>query len=615
LKSEFAFEKEIKMHRDKSCWGWRWTTGLLLALNASGGAASAQPSNVPLAATPPERSGYASDVIVRESFRFFAGGRAISGTDTSATMRMLEGSEATTAVRNLGVGLPPGITVLPGTLTRLRMGEARRLDQPGFAAAPSGKTLALQPLAYNGVPLSMGSDVLTVVAEDGRVLAVRERNIPDQVDGSQPQISVEQATQVALGSATARAASGEIRVTNTALEVFVTPEARGRLAWRVSLSRGSLTAPWGRTLWIAAIGAPDVLADREDIYHDHRGEVSVQVWASSPFGGAVPARLSSARVERNGGGTAVTDGSGGYVVTGGSGSATITASLRGPFSVVDNIPGAEFSATASGGPGDININLNATAETDLSQTSAFFWVNAARTLTAGFLPDNSLADLPTRVNIADSCNAFWDGSSINFFQAGGTCPNTAYADIVFHEFGHGMDAAFGGILNGGLSEGVGDALALIGTRQACVGRDFRGAGTCLRMATDILNWPPGPSEGVHAQGRRYAGFAWSMITGLQAVYQPDQAFQTARALVLGSAAANPANIPDAVRMSFILDDDDGNLATCSQHFQILAAAADSRAIPRPADCHLPPDSCTLGAACAVAPVLHLLLGRQSSLSE
>jgi hypothetical protein len=84
-------------------------------------------------------------------------------------------------------------------------------------------------------------------------------------------------------------------------------------------------------------------------------------------------------------------------------------------------------------------------------------------------------------------------------------------------------------------------------------------------------------------GRRYAGFAWELVQQLKRTYADDEAFSLATRLVLGAAAANPANIPDAVRLSFVVDAPDGNPAHGSPHFRELAAAADSRTIPRPPD--------------------------------
>ena len=44
-----------------------------------------------------------------------------------------------------------------------------------------------------------------------------------------------------------------------------------------------------------------------------------------------------------------------------------------------------------------------------------------------------------RVNIDDECNAFSDGTSINFFRESDMCSNTGtIADVVYHEFGHSL---------------------------------------------------------------------------------------------------------------------------------------------------------------------------------
>ena len=70
-----------------------------------------------------------------------------------------------------------------------------------------------------------------------------------------------------------------------------------------------------------------------------------------------------------------------------------------------------------------------------------------------------------------------------------------------HEYGHGIDAVKGGIVNGGYSEGFGDAGVVLATREPCVGRDFFGAGACLRSASDVILWPS-PGQ-IHTVGRPY----------------------------------------------------------------------------------------------------------------
>ena len=76
-------------------------------------------------------------------------------------------------------------------------------------------------------------------------------------------------------------------------------------------------------------------------------------------------------------------------------------------------------------------------------------------------------------------------------------------------------------------------------------------------------------------GRRYAGFTWELVQQLKQANSDDEAFSLATRLVLGAAAANPTNIPDAVRLSFVVDAPDGNPSHGSPHFHELAAAANS----------------------------------------
>ena len=214
------------------------------------------------------------------------------------------------------------------------------------------------------------------------------------------------------------------------------------------------------------------------------------------------------------------------------------------------------------------------------RTPLFIWANFARDLARNILGPAELPGLPVLTNINDTCNAFWNGSSINFFKAGNGCPNTAYSDVVMHEYGHGIDAVKSGIVHGGYSEGFGDAMAVLATRQPCVGRDFFGAGTCLRSASDVIHWPsPG---NVHTQSRPYGGFTWELVQQLKQTFSETvlTPSQSAGAQRCGGQSVRHRR---AVHLSFIVDDNDANLTNGTPHFRALANAADSRKIPRPAD--------------------------------
>jgi len=492
--------------------------------------------------------------------------------------------------------LPPGFTLQRGTTTRVMdqayvpSGAAPRDAAPGDGKAATGtsqvKYFALYPMEYMGIPLAKGSDFLAVVNEDGGVLATRERSIPTEVNATVSSVSADAALEAARHAAGAGLSEADAKASTPKLEIWVDEQLKGHLAWVITLESKSRTNPQDRMYWISAVGEPKVLSSESTIYHTHFGTVAGTTWETSPLEPTLSHSLASLTATRTGagGGTSLTGPDGRYAYVAGLGSATINASLSGPFFVVQNQAGANMTRAATGSPAAaINLNFGGASNAEFAQVTAFYWGNVARNV-AGILAPGELASLPTRVNIASSCNAYWNGSSINFFQAGGSCPNTAYSDVVLHEYGHGVDAVKGGILDGGYSEGFGDALAVLGTQQSCLGRDFLGAGTCLRPATDLILWPPVSGEGVHAIGRRYAGFTWELVQQLKKTYSDEESFWLATRLVMAAAAANPSSIPDAVHLSFVADDTDGNLTTCSPHFKELAAAADSRHIPRPADC-------------------------------
>jgi hypothetical protein len=464
-------------------------------------------------------------------------------------------------------------------------------DQPvGANAAPATaadrvassteKFITVFPLAYRGVPLSKGSDYLTIVDGNGQIQATRKRAMPSKVDATQPTVSAAEAVQVARRDAGAASAGPDPR---PELQIWVDDQQNGNLSWTFTLGPRAAGDPNVRKYWVAAVGEPRVLNWESEVYHTHNGVVSGNIWAASPFQATESRAFPSLEVSRllpNEKAITNAEGRYGYATPGGS--TEIRAKLRGPWFIVNNQSGAGLESAQTGPAAQpINLHLGASNEDQLAQDSAFYWANFARGLARNILGPAELPGLPVLTNINDTCNAFWNGSSINFFKAGNGCPNTAYSDVVMHEYGHGIDAVKGGIVHGGYSEGFGDAMAVLATRQPCVGRDFFGAGTCLRSASDAILWPsPG---NVHTQGRPYGGFTWELVQQLKQTFSEDESYAIATRLVLGAAAANPSDIADAVRLSFIVDDNDGNLTNGTPHFRALANAADSRKIPRPED--------------------------------
>ena len=100
------------------------------------------------------------------------------------------------------------------------------------------------------------------------------------------------------------------------------------------------------------------------------------------------------------------------------------------------------------------------------------------------------------VNISDTCNAFSDGTTINFYKSGNGCGNTArIADIVYHEFGHsfhnhGLISGVGS-WDGALSEGLSDVVSTAITGDPAMGPGF------WRDEKSLRHCDPEDGEQVH----------------------------------------------------------------------------------------------------------------------
>ena len=174
-----------------------------------------------------------------------------------------------------------------------------------------------------------------------------------------------------------------------------------------------------------------------------------------------------------------TDSAGVYNYTSG----TATTTLTGRYVDINDNCGAINASSASGA-----INLGGTnnqhdcttpgsggAGNTPASRSAFYEVNKLAEQGRGWLPSNTWlqTQLDVNVNLNQTCNAFWNGSTINFYRSGGGCRNTGELAGVFdHEWGHGLDDndTGGGLSNS--SEAYADIAANYRLNASCVGHGF-----------------------------------------------------------------------------------------------------------------------------------------------
>ena len=143
------------------------------------------------------------------------------------------------------------------------------------------KFITVHPLAYRGIPLSKGSDYMTIVGANNWLLVVRRRGLPNAVDGTTPTVTPDAALAAARQTAGSSLAGSGVQHTEPALQIWVDDDQSGHLGWTFTLSGGSLADLDVRRFWVAAIGEPRVLDWESEIYHTQHGTVTANLWTTS----------------------------------------------------------------------------------------------------------------------------------------------------------------------------------------------------------------------------------------------------------------------------------------------------------------------------------------------
>ena len=286
------------------------------------------------------------------------------------------------------------------------------------------------------------------------------------------------------------------------------------------------------------------------------------------------------------GGPVVTDVAGAYAYTGG----TASSSLGGRWFDANCLDGCSSPAQANVavalGSGRIDFGLGGVDAvgngfSTKAERNAFFHLNQVRRIGKNWLPGLGWFDttIATNVNIADVCNAFWDGS-VNFFRSGGGCNNTGeIADVMQHEWGHGIDGNTRGG-DGATGEATADAVAVHMTHDARIGPWFRVDGSPVRdldksrtakglMTRTNVGQKCVPGTGaqgyqVHCEGEIYGQTTWDLAQALVTKHGYHTGWRTSERIFFTSLPDAGSYLPGqafSVYDAYIqADDDDGNLA-------------------------------------------------------
>ncbi|TMQ11638.1 MAG: hypothetical protein E6J90_34070 [Deltaproteobacteria bacterium] len=254
---------------------------------------------------------------------------------------------------------------------------------------------------------------------------------------------------------------------------------------------------------------------------------------------------------------------------------SVTTAVVGDLvSVVNKATGGAVASTqlslAPGG--QIVWDASGVVEDD-AQVQAYLDVNTAKDFARQLDPTMATLDMQmaANVNIAQECNAFFDGKTLNFFHASDRCQNTALIqDVVFHEFGHSVHAAEiingVGAFDGAMSEGAADFFAAQITGDPAMGRGFFYTDAPLRdldPPSSEARWPQDIGE-IHKTGLIFGGTFWDLRKALIAQLGEAAGIALTQKLYIG-ALRRSVSIPTSLIEVLATDDDDGDLSNGTPH--------------------------------------------------
>jgi hypothetical protein len=225
---------------------------------------------------------------------------------------------------------------------------------------------------------------------------------------------------------------------------------------------------------------------------------------------------------------------------------TMNVSLEGKWAkVITNGSTPSFTATVNPGSNTLSFDNDAT----IQERCGYYHVNLIHDYMRSFFTtwddtqspnmDNAL---PTNIDLTSgNCNAFYNGNSINFYALANGCNNLAQAaDVVYHEYGHGISDKFyqwqgSSFNNGGMGEGYSDIWGCALTQSPLLGVGFSTTDQDPIRRYDINPkvYPQDIQGEVHADGEIIAGAWWDVSVALGIPFMMDLFTETHYALVTG----------------------------------------------------------------------------------
>ncbi len=266
-----------------------------------------------------------------------------------------------------------------------------------------------------------------------------------------------------------------------------------------------------------------------------------------------------------------------------------TIDLRGLYARVSQGTGATNieSIDITVFPGDNLIAFDDESGAVPSEVSAYYWQNIVHDHMKSYFPSFTDLDIDQLIRVErndGTCNAFYDGTSTNFYEAGGGCPATGlFNDVVMHEYGHGInyDLYLGlgdplGMGNGAMQEGYADLWGMTITNEPWIAKGFFTDEDSYIRQYNIgpKIYPQDLIGEVHADGEIIAGAWWDVNINLggDLISMTNLWMDTHFGTVDGPSGDEGSIFTDVLIEALIADDDNGDLTDGTPNYEAITTA-------------------------------------------
>ncbi len=265
---------------------------------------------------------------------------------------------------------------------------------------------------------------------------------------------------------------------------------------------------------------------------------------------------------------------------------SVNARLRGRWIYVSRADSASGKTTRHYAEGDtLNITWDDSIST-ISERNVYYHATLAHNYLKAIDSSFTGLDLPLTAGVnlrSTACNAFWNGTSINFYVEGPGCVNAALSPAtIYHEYAHAVNdrlyaqAGATQMFNKTAHEATADVFACLIEDTPFFARGFWGPGTYSRSLQNSRSYPADFVGQTHRDGLILGGAFWD----LRVLTDPATARRLSHMAKWG--------VPDDAKFgaacaewfveTLVADDDDGDLGNGTPHFPEIEAAFNAHGI-------------------------------------